>query len=86
MRLVRATWVKLENESESHAVSAVVFGKLWTAYCGKQWTDKLTTEASADKLSRCDFCQRRVIEEQRVGVGLEELERATLWSTEMSDA
>lgn len=85
MQIPKATWVRLPDETESHAVSAVVFGKLWIAYCRKQWGEQLTA-ACTDKLSRCDTCQRRVIEAARINVGLEELERgAVLWESEMPE-
>lgn len=87
MRFPRQTWVRLSGEAEYHAVSAVVFGKLWIGYCGKQWPD--TADAATgehDKNDRCWVCQGRVIEANRVGVGLDELERAVLWDREMVDA
>ena len=83
MKIVPATWVLISNERESHAVNGVVFGRLWFAYCGKQWSDSVVTEASADKHARCDTCQGRAIEAARIAIGLDEVAGHVLWEAEM---
>lgn len=78
--------VRPAGDNEWHALSAVVYDRLAIAYCRKQWSDAVAVETgSHDKRLRCDVCVGRVIEAARIGVGLEELERAMLWEREMPE-
>jgi hypothetical protein len=84
----RATWVKRKNTREWHAIHAIVGGLLWQFHCGLQCADTAELETGEhDKRLRCDTCVGRAIEAMRVGVCLEELQRASsvLWEATMVD-